>query len=287
MVAINDINFTYPILYKYNDDYIDVLFNGGSTGELCQTGKKATIKTYVELTDDNLRELIKQNRANIIVKIYCRSTKYRKIFYIKSGMDEITLNNRDINKNVDMQTLIIATDNIKNYYSVNFNDDYKGMTFSIEKGSVLAIGKTENIYIEKDVDELTNVNSIVRIKDSGKNSGPMFVEYDEDFIKINLNSKEYQIYSRYSKYDLSIINSMVVIPGLMFVLDQLGMDESDDYLTKKWYRVISKRISRAIGKEFNIEYIKAYGSFEIIQKILDYPIIDAMNEISKRHGGDC
>ena len=51
----------------------------------------------------------------------------------------------------------------KKYYP-DFNDDYAGKKFNIEKGSIIAVGETEDVMIEKDIDDLTTVNSIIKIK---------------------------------------------------------------------------------------------------------------------------
>ena len=81
---------------------------------------------------------------------------------------------------------------------------------------------------------------------------------------------------------------MIVIPGIMYVLDQLASDEIDisDIEESKWYRVLSKKISETTGNEFSLNYVKANGSFEIIQKLFDTPIHEAMKEIEIKYGGE-
>ena len=77
---------------------------------------------------------------------------------------------------------------------------------------------------------------------------------------------------------------MIVIPSIMYVLDQI--EDEEEVMDKKWYRVLSKKISTATGKEFNLNYVKSNGSFEIIQKLFDIPIDDAMKEIEIKYGGE-
>ena len=286
MALISNINFAYPILCNYNDDYI-IDFKCGTVNGLRKTKLSSFIDIVVDLKDQNLINLISSKKAKIILKVYCSSTKFRTIVELNQGMNEITIRNRDINKKVLLQTYIIATDNLDNYCSDNFNEDYKNIKFSIEKGSILAVGETEEVNIEKDIDELSTVNSIIKIKDSHQDDIPMFVEYDTDYIKIYLSNKSYKTYACYSKFEyLPIINSMIIIPGIMDVLDKVAMDYDSEVEDKKWFRVISKKISQATGREFNIDYIKTHGSFEIIQKIFDCPIIDSMKLIDKNYGGN-
>ena len=287
-MAKNNTFFTYPILCNYNDDYNNVKFIAGTTGKMTKTNKKSIVETYVEIEDEAINNLLNSRELKIITKVFCPQTKYRKVYEIQRGVDKIELNNRDINKRVEFTTYVIATKDIENYSSYNFNDDYQDMKFNIEKGSIVAIGKEETVFFEKDIDDLTKMDSVVKIRDSKTENEPMSVIWDDETIKINLSTSDYETYCRYSEYCVPVVNSMIVIPGLMYVLDQIAFDQidMDDVRDKKWYRVLSKKISEATGKEFNLSYIQANGSFEIIQKLFDSPIHDAMKEIEIKYGGE-
>ena len=287
MASMINALFTYPVLSNYNDDFINVKFIAGTTGELNKTVKKSIIKTYVEIDDRCINDLIDKEQAEIIVKVYCSTTKFRNVYVINRGNDQIEINNRDINKNVEINTFIISKKEIKKYYSENFNNDYKGAEFEIEKGSILAIGKEENIFFEKDIDDLTKIESIIKVRDIKEENKPMSVDFDGENITVNLSTNEYVRYCTYSEYCIPIVNSMIILPALMNVLNYL-IDENVDtaeYKDKKWYRVISKKIAEATGQAFKIEYIRNHGTFEVVQKLFDYPLKDAMAEIERKYGG--
>lgn len=287
-MAKNSTYFAYPILCNYNDDYNHIKFVAGTTGKMSKTNKKSIIETYVEIEDEEINNLLNSRELKIILKVFCSSTKYRKVFEIQRGFDKIEINNRDINNRVEFTTYIIANKDISNYSSYNFNDDYKGMKFNIEKGSIIAIGKEETLFFEKDIDDLTRINSIIKIRDLKKENEPMNVEWDHLYIRIGLSTSDFETYCRYSEYCIPIANSMIVVPGIMYVLDQLSSEEIDisDVVDDKWYRVLSKKISEATGKEFNLAYLKANSSFEIVQRLFDTPIHDAMKEIEVKYGGE-
>lgn len=286
MVSINNINFVYPILCNYNDDY-KTSFNGGTIGDLRKTNQISSFDVLIELENEDIIQLILSNRAKIILKVYCPSTKYRTIIDLNIGMNIINLKNKNINKKVVLQTLIVTNENIYQFYSDDFHPDYVGKKFDIEKGSIIAIGDIEDIYIEKDIDDLTSINSVVKIINSHINNIPMRVESEDDYIKIYLSEETYNTYAKYSKFKfLPIINSMIIIPSIMEVLDKLLVDYDSAVEEKKWYRVISKKIGQATGKEFNIDYIKNRGSFEIVQKIFDCPILESMEIIDNNYNGE-
>lgn len=179
MASMSNTLFAYPVLSNFNDDYINVKFIAGTTGELNKTAKKSIIKTYVEIEDSYMNKLIDNGQAEVIMKVYCSTTKFRKIYTLNRGNDQIEIRNRDINKNVEINTFIVSKENIDKYYSDNFNNDYKGFKFNIEKGAILAIGKEENIFFEKDIDDLTKIKSIIKIRDIKKENEPMTVDFDE------------------------------------------------------------------------------------------------------------
>lgn len=287
-MAINNVCFTYPVLSNFSDDYINVHFIAGSVGMLEKTRKYSYIKTKVEIDDKNINHLIDNNLAKIIVKIYCRSTKYRTIFEIKRGIDEIKILNTNVNNNVELNTFIVANKRINNFSSKNFGPDYKGRIFELEKGNIIAIGKVENIFIEKDINDLTKLNSVIKICDSEEKNVPLKVYFDDEVIKILLASEDYRIYSQYSKYSTNIFNSMIIIPALTFILDKLSDDNIDitDYENKKWYRVLSKKLSALLGKEFKIDYLKTQDSLTLVQKLFDNVLSDAFKDIEKRHEGE-
>ena len=284
MAVISNMQFTYPILCDYKDDYINVKCIAGTTGEMEKSKKYSTIKTFVEITDEKINQFLKDGTAKIITKIYCNTTKYRNIFEIRSGNDQIVLQNKDINKRVELSTFVVLTKNIENYTNSNFNKDYKGKYFNLEKGTILAIGKQENIFIEKDINELTKISSIIVVCKGKENNGPMTVDYSDEKIRITLSEQEFKTYSEYSKHCIPVVNSMIIIPSIMYVLDEIAKDNQDesDYIYKKWYRVISKKASEVLGKEFTIEYIKNCGSLELLQKIFEIPISDALKMIKNK-----
>lgn len=284
MATMNNMHFTYPVLCNFNDDYINVEFNAGTTGILEKTKKYSKIKTLVDISDEQMVKLVNEKKAKIVIKVYCSSSKYRNIFDVKLGNDELVLKNIDVNNRVELSTFIVLNQNLINYTNDNFNQDYKGKTFSLEKGSILAIGKQENIFIEKDINDLTKLNSIVTICKGDKEDEPLTVSYDDDKIKIKLSENGFNIYSNYSKYCIPILNSMIIIPALTYVLDEIAKEEQDieEYKEKKWYRVISKKSTNVLGRQFAIEYIRNTGSFELLQKIFDNPIYDSLEMIKNK-----
>lgn len=269
--------FTYPVLSGITDDYVNVSFNAGSTGILQKYLKHSVIDVDVQIDDEKIIEMINDGTAKIILKLYCLATKFRHIYDLKLGHNEIEILNKDVNKNVELITLIVLNKNLVDYHNKNFNKDYNNMHFSIEKGSIIAIGKQETLMIEKDINDMTNVSSIVKINGNNKKDMPMMVDYYDENIIISLSAEDFQIYQSYSKYCIPIVISMIVIPALVYVLDEVAKsDDVEEFISKKWFRVIAKRASKILNIEFDINYIKNCGSYELVQKLFENPISEAL-----------
>ena len=116
----------------------------------------------------------------------------------------------------------------------------------------------------------------------------MKIEIHDDKIRILLSKDSYSKYVSIGKSDLHlpIIHSMIIVPALIFVFDELKSDTNilENYGGYRWFYTIKKRLSME-GIELDERGIKSIESFYLAQKILDIPINDAINNLLKL-GGD-
>lgn len=266
--------FAYPVLTNYNDDYLNVKLTLESTKILEKTQKNSTLNYIFQVDDANINRLIIEKKAKAILKIYCPTTKYRKIIDLTIGMNNIMLNNADVNNRVELESFIILTENINDFCSMNFNNDYQHDSFNLEKGSIIAVGKQEHLFVEKDIYEFTKVTSVIKIKRNTTNEKGMTVDYSDQYIYIYLSEIEHIIYLQYAKYCLDVANSMIILPALTFVFDELSKDEEmfNEYENNKWFRVIKRKIQDLFNQDFDVNFIKAAGSLLLAQKILNFPL---------------
>ncbi len=266
--------FAYPVLTNYTDDYVNVNLVLESTKILEKTKKISKLNYIFQVDDNNIIKLIKERKAKAVLKIYCPATKYRKIIDLTLGTNNIILNNADVNNKVQLESFIILTENIEQFCSESFNIDYRGDTFDLEKGSIIALGNQENVFIEKDIYEFTKVTSVIKVRKSTSDEKGMTVDYSDQNIYVYLPEEEYITYSQYAKHCLEVANSMVILPALIFVFDELSKDDDAfiEYEDCKWFRVIKRKIKDLFNQEFNSNFIKVAGSLLISQRILDFPL---------------
>ncbi|MEI3507535.1 MAG: hypothetical protein V8R01_00055 [Bacilli bacterium] len=165
MALIKDRMFLYPVLCDFKDDYIGVQFLTISEGAMLESydHKTLSVNFFIKLDECNLLSLIEDKRAELLVLCYCSSTKYREIFPLKLGKNALELKSSDVNKMLELAPILVAKQPIPNFYSRNFNVDYKDTKFNIESGNILAIGNQKKIFVEKEINDMTVINSVITI----------------------------------------------------------------------------------------------------------------------------
>lgn len=266
--------YPYPLLESCfgQCDYVDSKFNI----LVEQKCNKSTIElTFIPVLDNNeLIDLINRGDADYAVHIECQLTSFRKLYRIKDGSLKITLNANDIEGSFTICTFIIANNDIYNYSNAKFNEDYKGFTFNIEKGNILAIGDSYDLQVNKDRDNLGNVQSIFGlIVNDNENDTDVKIDITGEKIVIALPQEEYKTFKALvkTKANQAVLHSMTLIPALMEAFDQLkkkiNNGDFELFIGKKWFRSISKAFEN-FGIVFDEEYILGMNSFEDAQKLI-------------------
>lgn len=273
--------FPHPVLSKLNDDYVNSDFSSSIKAK--ETKKDIVLDILISLSNNQLINLIEQKKASLVCHIECTKTKFRTIEKLNLGENIIKLSSFMINGNIEVVPMIIALENIRNYKNDKFNKDYDNIGFDIELGSIMAISDQFKIPVIKDIYDMSKIPSIISIvKNSDENENKMKINMHDNKIRILLSKKAYSIYASVGKSELylPIMHSMIVVPALIFVFDELKSDTNilEDYEEYRWFNAIKKRLIKE-GIELNERGIKSIESFYLAQIILDVPINDAMNNL--------
>lgn len=170
----------------------------------------------------------------------------------------------------------MAKDNLYNYENEKFNSDYFGLKFDLEKGSILAIGNSYKMEVDKEKEELGNVPSIFTIsKKLTTDDIGMNVEYNMNRIRIDLNIPDYERYTQLvstNEQFVSVVNSSLIFPALIYIFEKLKTEfdeiEEADY---RWFKAL-KNIFEKYEYRFNQELFENETSIQLAQKILDFPL---------------
>lgn len=271
--------FPYPVLGEMYDDYKESKVMDEIRYE--KIGKEIVFNLRCHTNNIELRYLIEQGKASYTFHIECPQTSFRNIVKTDKEVSDFKVNEEKICGKVQVCVFIVANTDINNYWSSDFDDDYEGTSFNIEKGNILAISNQYNLQIDKEKDDLGKVPSIFSIfKKIGKNEGAMSFELGGEKIKILLSEKDYDNYRKVAgTVKLQpVIHSMIIIPALVYVFEVLKREEFENYEDSRWFRAIKKTLKNN-NIELSKETLDTNSSIELAQTILGMPLSRAFENI--------
>jgi hypothetical protein len=117
--------------------------------------KALAISLSYELINSDLENLMIANKAELVATVYCPSTmttwttNTASIFVPKDALrDKFVLN-----------AVIVANDRLVEYSSDTFADIFEGLSFTVEKGGILADGGQQSFFLD-DLEENRSMNSL-------------------------------------------------------------------------------------------------------------------------------
>ena len=273
--------FPYPVLSKELDDFITGDF------EVSISQKKMSLNSILltfnfSLSNSEIDELIKQNKAKFAIHIEGQASSYRKLFFLEKGetRKEIELISESTPKKLFVNMMIIATSAINNYSNKGFNPDYYGKDFvipEIEKGSILAYDTMAELQVDFANNEYGSLKSMVRIAKYNKKY--MEVDLDGDVIQINLPEKSYLAQvclSNSSKVQQRLLLTTIILPAITVAIEKIKRLEVDE--SKEWYKSLGELLKKI---DYNIEDLQEESSMMVAQQLLDFPLESSLYEYYK------
>ena len=270
----------YPILFTYNDNYIDSSFDVDIKA-ICKFGEVYVTLDF-KLKDEGLQKLIDENKACFTAHIECPSTSYRIKKECTEANTTIKLDSNNIKDKIEVCTFITALTYIEAYQNDKFHPDYREYKFDIDKGNVLALGIGKEFIISKDNNDLENLPSIIKIyKNSDIKSGTISVDTDNsDNILVGVYEGLYDLYYALGKNKFKdTMLSLILLPAMVVVLTRM-MYADEDEKDKKWFSVIEGLLN---ANDIEIEDLdlqnKDSSVLSIAQMIFSNPISRSFKEL--------
>ena len=274
--------FPYPVLCGENDDYINSKFEIRVT----QIEELKDIVLQFDIVMDNvdLAGLIRSGKAEYLIHIECGNTSFRKVVRNSGKSFGYRIPKSKVNKDVYLVGMIVAKQAIPQYYSQSFNEDYED-SVDLEKGDILAYQNLPRIIVLKNYEELASDAAFFTIvcKNVGQDTEePVTFDMNSDKIKIFVDEA---IYNEYIKFHTNpimkpIMISMLVMPALSYVIEEVRANGPDTYSSCYWYQKIKKSCELQ-GKRFIEDILEGDAtSVEIAQEMLQLPIGSAFRNLS-------
>lgn len=280
--------YPYPVLSTYSNDYKAGNFD--VTIDIVRDGYNLRIDFMATLTSADLSTYIKTGKAKYVYHLECAQTGFRTVVQTAKISEIYNLSNKVVNGKLQICPFIVATDDISGYSSADFHEDYQGISFDIEAGCVMAVGKMVTVDISKDIDELANTPSIFSIiRNADASCNEMLVDMTGRKIQIKLPLNDYYSFKQLSKTPQAqaLLNSLTVLPALIYVLEELkhmSIDERAENSESLWYRVLSKTLLTQFDCNIESATYDDCNCIELAQKLINDPVSDAFHMLTTSFG---
>lgn len=275
----NNISFPHPVLGVSDDISSRIEKIDASNVDIEFTTDVYLISFDFKFDDLELNRLIQEKKAEFICEATCTNTLFREIFISEIPKIVIEIPRKTVKGKVQFKALLVAKQNINSYSNANFNSDYSGFKFDIEKGEMLAFFGEFSFDADIRYEKLKAVSSFMEIVPSD-DMKYTYVDLKKNKIEIQLPLETYNIFqsdfiSQEVKF-VSVFHSSIVLNALLTAL--YNFEENKEFL---WAKVIDYRLKNE--KQFEkVNFDDKENIPEIAQMLLGNPIkrlMEGMNDI--------
>ena len=246
MLNVN-INYPYPVIREYTEDYKNTTFKGELAVRLEPDGY--AIHPAFDIENDEIKELVATGVLTYAIEVQCVSTWFRKLYRITDNK-VIRLRPQEIHERVELTPCIIAIKSFQGFTNADFEDEYQGMSFEISVGDIIGIGEKRIFDALYQNDIIKNGSSIVNIGGNDKIK-EVTCDFSGSIIQITLPKDQYSDYMDcgYNRVKYKSLNAILTIPALVEAImtisnDERHPDEISGFESKTWYKTIVANLKR-------------------------------------------
>lgn len=277
-------SYPHPVLSHFGDDVLDSAFQCTVAVQGTQTSYAA--KVTARTSNKGIQDLVRAGRAEYAVHLECPATRYRGLFSSTDETFQFEVPATLVDGRVEVCSFILAKADIASYRNDRFHPDYDQLSFSVRRGDVLAVGLDQAFTADKHVDPLRRIPSIfVIVPDEDVRAPAIDIDTTGHKIRVSLAQPAYEMYAflRQSQPLHPSLNSMVIVPALVLVLEEIrtaaqSADGLIPYEGRRWYGTLSRRL-----QDFRID-IRVPDSFRdsslaLAQRLIGEPLDAALTTL--------
>ncbi len=276
--------FSYPVYSSTVDDYKINSFSFDYEVESNETTLNINYK--VNLANKYILNQLQNNIINLTLLVECAKTAYRNLFVLQDFNGIVSIPASALSAKVELCCLLLANKDFVINNQNGISDDYSNNTFEIKRGFIVGFDNSYSFIVDKDKEDDTKTSSILSVVKKLDLEDYMDVDLDNDNkIKIQLGDEMYQRFVQLQGQDkLSVVHSMIVLPTLVFVIDQLkDLEARKTYQDYYWYRCIDKMLE-TLNMGIDSATFVSKSSLAIAQELLKLPIKNALISLTTEEG---
>ena len=287
--------FPYPVLNRnkelsqYKDSSTFFLTFDTDGGELIKTKTDIIFKNVrFVLKNEGLEALYIGRYIACAMIVECSSSAYRKKFTISDLPQDILIPIGDLSGNVVVSAYLFAQENIPEYANNEFDPDYEGYSFNIEKYDILAVDDGVRFNIDTNPDSDNKVPSIFTIVKQNGAGNEMSYQSTQNRINICLSPTFYADYDniKNSPEFNNIMFGLLAIPALSSCIfeikaniDEFG-DVEDIFESQRWFKAVCLAYKRETKKELTLEELADLNPVVLSQIVLNDATCNGLRDFS-------
>ena len=242
------------------------------------------VNIELEMLNEDILKLIKNQYALFCCEIDCPTTFYRRIETSSNPSFSIRIKKKDVNKRVNFDCTVTVIKSIKGYTNSQFHEDYKGFSFDLEPGDLLAFVGKSHYDADLKYDKLQTAGSFMSIIQGHDEKNTVYYLRNSK-IEIHLPPslyEDYRVNFNGPGKHVNIFHSSLVLNALVYSLLSYNDEEYGNTL---WARTLKYRIELEPSlRQYSdvLENKDATRVLELAQALLANPykrLLETMHEI--------
>lgn len=234
-------NFSFPYPILGNGDDVSGDFRWEASIKLSR--QQVVISAAITLDNADLNQLIEQGKAQYVIQIQCPLTFYRETFVQDQPKFEIDLPAALFRGNVELAPYVVAKRAIESYAPKSAHKDYRGISFPVSDGGILATGPIAYFLADKEfMGSKRRLRSIMEFVRHTREGATPEIRLGGARIEVHLNSDDWSTYQdvKGSPHARNIIHAAIVFPALLHALENIDNEAYEGAAWRDRLRVLLK-----------------------------------------------
>lgn len=290
--------FSYPVL---NHDYFLSTYNRKNFNlvyELKEDDKNLYIENIrFDCDSEFVNKRIEEGLIKVVCVVECSDTVFRKKYNISNTATRIMISKDELSNKVELSIFAYASNDFLMTSSDDFDEDYQGFDYQIEKYNILCANDGivfAIIHEEKEGNLVKSIFSIIPIEESDKKIYDVDVKTNK--IEINMSKENWLKYRNVYQSEIlteeffcvllipALIEALFTCKNLIINNEEIGIEDIEQQYS--WFRSITYAYKNLYGKELDLDEFKSISPVSLSQELLGQPLKRALETIENSQGGE-
>ena len=276
MKLTNEMNFPYPVLAEWRDDFNTGNFSVEVSFQEDKEKNQLVLHFETVLECEDIERMLQDGSAQAGCFVTCISTGYRRLLEIGRPTYLYKFKPGDLLDAVVIRPIVWATKPVKEWAPSDVHPEFFG-GHNIDRGNVLAMAEEGAIQVGKA--DLPSLETIFQLKfDETLDEGEFSVDMDADKITILAARQTYDLVETLrasGPNTAAVVMNAVFVPVVMRVLGQVATQDGSgnfaEFESRRWVTAFQRRCDK-----LEIRHVEDQ-SLGNAQKLLEYPFSSLAN----------